>query len=71
MTFQEQIGEHAVGAGRLYTLKTRIEDVVSWRGIVVANPQFERGDDLVMHLMVNQPLCCNGTMAISQNKSCP
>ncbi|MEZ4698968.1 MAG: pitrilysin family protein [Rhodothermales bacterium] len=53
MTFQEQIGEHAVGAGRLYTLKTRIEDVVSWRGIVVANPQFERGDDLVMHLMVN------------------
>ncbi len=52
MLFQDRIQAHPIGAGRLYTLKTGIEDVVSWRGAVVVNPVFERGDELLMHLLV-------------------
>ena len=52
MRFQDRIEEHTIGAGRLFTLKTGIDDVVSWRGVIVANPVFERGDELLMHLLV-------------------
>ena len=52
MRFQDRIQEHSIGSGMLYTLQTGIEDVVSWRGVIVANPVFDRGDEMLMHLLV-------------------
>ncbi|MDZ4702221.1 MAG: pitrilysin family protein [Rhodothermales bacterium] len=52
MRFQDRIHEHSIGSGKLYTLQTGIEDVVSWRGVIVANPVFDRGDEMLMHLLV-------------------
>jgi predicted Zn-dependent peptidase len=51
MSFQDRIEEYPLNSGRLFLLRTGIDDVVSWRGAVVANPVFEHGQDLHLHLL--------------------
>ena len=51
--FAERIRDIQLGNCRLLILKTGVEDVVSWKGSFITNPVFERGEELVQHLMVS------------------
>ena len=46
----ERVEERTVGPCRVLMLKTPIRSVVSWRGSIVAHPDFAGGDELVQIL---------------------
>ena len=48
-----QIQDRTAGPGRLLTLRTSVDDVVSFRGSFVANPDFAAGDALRQQLTVS------------------
>lgn len=48
-----QIHDRAAGPGRLLTLRTSVDGVVSWRGSFIANPDPANGDDLRQKLTVS------------------
>lgn len=48
-----RIQDRAAGPGRLLTLQTSVDDIVSWRGSFVANPDPGVGDDLRQELTVS------------------
>lgn len=48
-----RIRDRSAGPGRLLTLKTSVNDVVSWRGSFVANPDPAAGDGLRQQLTVS------------------
>lgn len=48
-----RIEDHTVGPGRLLTLRTSVDDVVSFRGSFVANPDLASGDALRQQLTVS------------------
>lgn len=48
-----RIHDRLAGPGRLLTLQTEVDDIVSWRGSFVANPDPAAGDDLRQRLTVS------------------
>lgn len=48
-----QIRDRDAGPGRLLTLQTSVEDIVSWRGSFLAYPDLASGDDQLQSLMVS------------------
>lgn len=48
-----RIRDREAGPGRLLTLQTSVDDVVSWRGSFVSNPDPAAGDDLRQKLTVS------------------
>ena len=52
-TFKERVIEAKVGACTLYMLPVEVENVVSWRGAFMSNPEFPAGDDLRQGLVVS------------------
>lgn len=52
-TIAPHIRDRRVGPGRLLTLQTAVDDVVSWRGSFLANPDLADGDDLRQELTVS------------------
>ncbi len=50
--FADRVRERRVGPCRLLTLETPIEEVVSWRGSFLTEPDFAAGDDLRQELVV-------------------
>jgi predicted Zn-dependent peptidase len=48
-----QIHDREVGPGRLLTLQTSVDDIVSWHGSFLAYPDLARGDDLRQELTVS------------------
>lgn len=50
--FADRIHERRVGSCRLLTLETPVEEVVSWRGSFLTEPDFAAGDDLCQELTV-------------------
>ena len=48
-----QIQDRTAGPGRLLTLRTSVDDIVSFRGSFVANPDFAAGDALRQQLTVS------------------
>ena len=51
-TFAERIREVRIGACRLLILPTEVENVVSWRGSFLSNPDFKSGEELTQSLVV-------------------
>lgn len=51
--FAERIHERQAGPCRLLTLETPVEEVVSWRGSFLTEPDFTAGDDLRQELVVS------------------
>lgn len=52
-TLAARIRDRTAGPGRLLTLQTAVDEVVSWRGSFVANPDPAAGDDLRQKLTVS------------------
>lgn len=52
-TLAPRIQDRSVGPARLLTLKTEVEDVVSWRGSFLAYPDLAAGDDILQKLTVS------------------
>jgi len=48
-----RICDREAGPGRLLTLQTSVEDIVSWRGSFLAYPDLAAGDDQLQGLMVS------------------
>lgn len=48
-----RIQDRMAGPGRLLTLRTAVDDIVSWRGSFVANPDPAAGDPLLQKLTVS------------------
>ena len=48
-----QIRDRGAGPGRLLTLQTSVDDIVSWRGSFLAYPDLASGDDQLQSLMVS------------------
>jgi predicted Zn-dependent peptidase len=48
-----RIHDRTVGPGRLLTLATSVDDIVSWRGSFLAYPDLAAGDDLLQNLTVS------------------
>src|SRR6056297_3316116 len=48
-----RIQDREAGPGRLLTLQTSVDDIVSWRGSFLAYPNLAAGDDLLQELTVS------------------
>jgi predicted Zn-dependent peptidase len=48
-----RIHDREAGPGRLLTLQTSVDDIVSWRGSFLAYPDLAAGDDLLQELTVS------------------
>jgi predicted Zn-dependent peptidase len=48
-----RIHDRAAGPGRLLTLETAVDDIVSWRGSFLAYPDLAAGDDVLQELTVS------------------
>lgn len=49
-TLAPRIRDRAAGPGRLLTLQTAVDDIVSWRGSFLTYPDLAAGDDLLQEL---------------------
>ena len=52
-TFEDRIKEVRIGSCRLLMLKSEVENVVSWQGSFITNPDFAAGEELLQSLVVS------------------
>ncbi|MFK7843841.1 MAG: M16 family metallopeptidase [Rhodothermales bacterium] len=52
-TFEDRITEVQIGSCRLLMLKSEVENIVSWQGSFISNPDFAAREELVQSLVVS------------------